>query len=317
MTADIWQFWRDALAGKSQDIDADAPQCGFYKRRERKDGPWLPVMIRYDGAGVLRCRVGDNSNADPIAVWVRCAGNPVTKEDAKIAFETGSFPGEVAAIGDNSADLSLAEQIADFAKQALTWFFKSGIKDKKSADMAANYRAELLRLRKQADEKRKEEKRPHLAASRAIDANWKPLIEEAEGAANEIRDGLTRWMREEEKRLLAEQEAERKALEAARVEAIAQYNRNMAEDPIATLTGPAPELPPEPEPVKVQAGGQRGKKTGFREVTRYVVTDYAAALAHVKDHPDVRAAVEKVCAAQAKSGAVVPGVEIRTEKVAA
>lgn len=321
---DIWQFWRDALAGKDQEIDANSPQCGFYKKRDGKGGKWLPVMIRFDDAGTLRCRVGNDSGADVYDVWTWCAGNPVSKEDAKAAFDTGSFPGEVAGIGDNSADLSLAEQITDFASRALAWLRKTGIKDKQTSDIAANYRAELLRMAKVADADREKEKRPLLEASRAVDSKYKPLVEEATSAANELRDGLTKWMREEEARLEAERrakwEAEKAAAAKAWEEAEAQRVKQMAEDPIAALTSPEPELPDipsPPEPVKVQAGGQRGRKTGFREITKYVVTDYAAALAHAKDHPDVRAAVEKVCAAQAKAGAAVPGVETRIEKVAA
>ena len=83
------------------------------------------------------------------------------------------------------------------------------------------------------------------------------------------------------------------------------------------LPEPAPLPLPVPEQVKVQLGGQRARKTGLREVTRYVVADYALTLAHVKDHADVRAAVEKVAAGMAKAGASVPGVEKITEKVAA
>lgn len=322
--SDIWQWWRDALAGKNPEIHADQPQCGFYKKRDGKGGKWLPVMIRYDADDVLRCRVGGDSSVDPHDAWTWCAGNPISKEDAKVAFETGSFPGEIAVIGDNSGDLSLAEQIGDFVTRALDWFRKNGIKDKKSSDIAANYRAELLRLSKEADTAREKEKRPLLEASRAVDAKFKPLIEQASNAANEIRDGLTKWMRAEEARLQTEQQAkydaERKAAEIARKAAEEQRAKQMADDPISVLTSdpePLPELPPAPEPVKVQAGGQRGRKTGFREVTKYVVTDYAAALGAVKDHPDVRAAVEKVCAAQAKAGAAVPGVETIIEKVAA
>ena len=66
----------------------------------------------------------------------------------------------------------------------------------------------------------------------------------------------------------------------------------------------------------MQAGGQRGKKASLRSLTRYAITDYAAALAHVQGHADVVAAVEKVAFAQARSGAVVPGVRSYEEKVA-
>lgn len=322
--ADIWQFWRDALSGNGAEINADEPQCGFYKKRDGKGGKWLPVMIRYDDGGRLRCRVGDDSNADPHEVWTWCAGNPISKEDAKHAFETGAFPGDAPKIGDNSGSLSLADQIKDYAHQALDWLRKTGIKDDRTKDVAANFRAELLRLSKEADTQRETEKRPHDEAAKAVQAKWKPLIDTSKNAADEIRDALTAFMTAEKRRLEAEQrakwEAEQKATAAARAEIEAQRAKQMRDDPIAAMTSPEPELPmapPPPEPVKVQAGGQRGRKTGLREVTRYVVTDHKAALAFFADSEDVRELVSKLAERASKAGVAVPGVEKRIEEVAA
>lgn len=321
---DIWKFWRDALAGKEQTIDADSPQCGFYKIRDGKDGPWLPVMIRMDGSE-MRCRVGDNSDADPLKIWTWCAGRPISKEDAKHAFDTGSFPGDApAAIGDNSGEVSIADQIKDYAAQAIGWFRKTGIKDEKSKDMAANYRAELLRLSKEADTNRVAEKKPHDDAAKAVQAKWKPVIDTADGAAEELRAGLTAFMTAEKRRLEAEQrskwEAEQKAAAEQRAKIEAERAKQKRDDPIAALTSPEPELPmapPPPEPVKVQAGGQRGRKTGLREVTRYVVTDHAKALAFFAESEDVRELVGKLADRASKAGVAVPGVEKRIEEVAA
>ncbi|RJO66932.1 MAG: hypothetical protein C4523_10580 [Myxococcales bacterium] len=322
---DPFVWWRAAIAGKPGPIHADKPECGFFKMRDGKDGPWQPVAI-WIADGKMICRVGSKVR-DAQAVWTYCAKNPIPKEAAKIAFDTGSFPGdapETPAIGDNSGDLSLAEQIKEYAAMALSWLRKTGVKDGTSKDVAANYRAKLLEFRKQADAEREIEKRPHLEASRAVDAKFKPLIEEADAAANELRDALTVYMREEERKEREarekawREEQERIAAERKRIED--ERSKQMADDPIAALTSEEPELPmapPPPEPVKVQAGGQRGRKTGLRTVTKYAVTDYEAALAHCKDHPTVREAVEKVCCAQAKAGAAVPGVSKTEEKVAA
>lgn len=321
---DIWQWWRDALAGKGTVIDADAPQCGFYKMRDGKDGPWLPVMIRMDG-NIMRCRVGDNSDADPFKVWTWCAGRPISKEDAKVAFETGHFPGDApAAIGDNSGDLSLAEQIKDYAAQALGWLKKHGIKDTASKDQAANYRQELLRLRKEADSQRVAEKKPHDDAAKAVQAKWVPLIYEADAAAETLRGELGAFMvaekRAAEKAAREKYEVEQRAAAAARAEVEAQRAKLMRDDPIAALTSPEPESPPAPlppEPVKVQAGGQRGRKTGLREVTRYVVTDHKAALAFFADSEDVRELIGKLAERASKAGVAVPGVEKKIEEIAA
>lgn len=322
--ADIWQFWRDALAGKEQAIDADQPQCGFYKMRDGKDGPWLPVMIRMVG-DVMRCRVADNSDADPLKVWTWCASRPISKEDAKVAFETGNFPGDApASIGDNSGDLSLAEQIKEYAAQALGWLKTKGIKDAASKDRAANYRQELLRLKKEADTLRITEKKPHDDAAKAVQAKWVPLIDEAEAAADKLRVELGFYMIAEKRAAEAEArvkyEAEQKAAAAARAEIEAQRAKQMRDDPIAALTSPEPELPmapPPPEPVKIQAGGQRGRKTGLREVTRYVVTDHSKALAFFAESEDVRELIGKLAERASKAGVTVPGVEKRIEEVAA
>lgn len=322
--SDVWQWWRDALAGKEQTIDADSPKCGFYKMRDGKDGPWLPVMIRMDG-DTMRCRVGDNSGADPLKVWTWCASRPISKDDAKVAFETGHFPGDApAAIGDNSSDLSLAEQIKDYATQALNWLKTKGIKDATSKDRAANYRQELLRLKKEADAQRVAEKKPHDDAAKAVQAKWVPLIDEAEAAAEKLRAELGAYMvaekRAAEAEARAKYEIEQKAAAAARAEIEAQRAKQMRNDPIATLTSPEPELPmapPPPEPVKIQAGGQRGRKTGLREVTRYVVTDHAKALAFFADSEDVKELITKLAERASKAGVAVPGVEKRIEEVAA
>lgn len=321
---DIWQWWRDALDGKEQAIDADTPQCGFFKIRDGKDGPWLPVMIRMDG-DTMRCRVADDSSADPHKIWTWCAKNPISKEDAKVAFETGNFPGDApASIGDNSGDLSLAEQIKDYASQALAWLRKAGIKDAATKDRAANYRAELLRLSKEADAQRVAEKKPHDDAAKAVQAKWKPLTDEADAAAEELREALTAFMTAEkraaEKAAREKYEAEQRAAAAARAEVEAQRAKLMRDDPIAALTSPEPELPPAPsppEPVKIQAGGQRGRKTGLREVTRYVVTDHKAALAFFADGEHVRDFIQSLAEKACKAGVAVPGVEKKIEEIAA
>ncbi len=319
---DEFQFWRDALAGKPVAIHDSTPQPGYYKLRKGRDLPFVPVAI-WKKDGEFICRVGaETKNAHD--VWSYCADKPITKVVAQEAFKTGAFPGDAPPVGHNSGDLSLTEQIREYAAQALTWLKKTSITNTETKDMAANYRARLLELRKTADAERETEKRPHLEASRAVDAKFKPVIEEADQAANTIRDALTAYMRQEEAKLEAERrakyEAERAAVEAARKEADAARVKLMQDDPIAALTTPEPELPMmpvAPEPVKVQAGGQRGRKTGLRTTVRYQVSDHVKALAFFADSDDVRELIQKLADRASKAGVAVPGVERIEEKVAA
>jgi hypothetical protein len=314
--SDQFQWWRDALAGKAGPINANEPQPGYFKLRQGKDGPWLPVAIWWNKDDELVCRVADKAR-DPHDVWVSCAGNPVAKDAAKQAFETGSWPGDVG-IGHNSGDLSLADEIAEARDQALQWLTTAGVTDKVSADKAANYRARLLDLGKKADAERDAKVRPHLEAQKTINAEYKPLVEDAKAVADTLRAALSKYLAAEEEK------ARKAAAEAARVEnekRMAEYKRQQE---AATKAAPKDEPPlplgapvfVAPEPVKLQAGGQRGKKASLRTITRYEITDYAAALAHVANSPDVRAAVEKAAFAQARAGVTVPGVNSYEERVA-
>jgi len=210
--------------------------------------------------------------------------------------------------------VTLADAISEVRSQALGWLTKVGITNKTTMDMAANYRARFLELIKNAKAEKEEKVRPHLDAQRAINAEYMPLIEAAESAASIVRDALSKYMAAEEAKVRAA------AIETARVENAkrqAEYERQKAA--AAKYDEETPPAPPEmvaPEPVKLQAGGQRGKKASLREVKKFALSDYAAALAHAKDHPDVIAAVEKVCFAQARAGATVPGVSTHVEQVA-
>ena len=320
---DSYDFWRKAIAGQKQDIDADSPQPGYYKLRQRKDGPWLPAAI-WEKDGSLVARVGKDS-VSPNSIWSYCAGNPVASDAAKQAFETGQWPGDAPAIGGNYPPESLDEQIKEYAAMAVGWLKDLGgkIASQKDADMASNYRAELLRLKKEAEKTHKSEKAPHLEAGRAVDAKWKPVISEADDASAVMRKAAGAFLAAEEERQrkeahekwLKEQEAARK--EQERIEA--ERKKKMEDDPIAALTEPEHEQvapPPPPEPVKVQAGGQRGKRTGLKTVTSYVVVDHAKALAFFADSDDVMALVAKLAERASKAGVDVPGVEKKEERVA-
>lgn len=308
---DEFQNWRDALAGKETALHADVPHSGYYKMRAGKDGPWVPVAI-WTKEGKQIARVADKVR-EPVEIWTYAAKNPVTKEAAKHAFENGTWPGD---IGHNSGELSLSDEIQETIDQALDWLKKSGVTDKTSMDMAANYRAKLIDLSKKADAERDGKVRPHLDAQREINAEYKPLVDSAKTAAETVRAALTKYMAAEEEK--ARKAAEEKA-RAENEKRMAEFKRQQEEAARnATPEPEQPELPVmvAPEPVKLQAGGQRGKKASLREITRFKIDDYAKTLAAVKDHPEVIAAVEKVSFAQARAGASVPGVSSFIEKVA-
>lgn len=295
MTNDL-SHWRANLAGENPPIHEGDPQPGYYRMRDGKNGPWLPVAIWEHEERGLVARVGDQMR-DPMEIWTWVAGNPVAKEDAKFAFANGRWPDEPAGIGHNAPpEETLTDEIARVAEQAEEWIEKAKkIEDEKTANMAGNYISALRDLRKKAEAERKREKQPHLDAARAVDALWKPVIDRADGAISRLRRALTDWMRRKdaEERQKA-REAQKKLDEAA-------------------LPG---EIPPEVVPKKVAVGGARGKKITMRERTVFEVVDYDKALDALKDEPEIKAAVQKLAARKMRSGEKVPGVEARKIKEA-
>lgn len=317
---------------------AKNPVSEAHARQAFADGTWpgdVPQGSREDSAVQTVTASGVQTSAAPVVASVdRPALHPET-----IAQAAG--PRE-AVIGDNSGKLTLIEEIEDAAAQAHAWLKTARIEDQVAADTAGNWRERMLSLSRQANKQRAEEKRPHDEAAKAVQAKWKPPIELAETAAVALRKAVEPYLKAEQDRLRKDAEerarienerrmAEFRKAEDARKAALAEAQAKAAlaaeaasseAKPVAVPSidvPPEPEMPTfvAPEPARALAGGQRGRRTGLRTETIYAVDDYEALLAHVKDHPDVRAAVEKVGRMQAKAGATVPGIAIRKEHVAA
>lgn len=83
-------WWRAALAGKAPQITGE-PQCGFFRRKLVKDGPFVPARIwlhqeldvearELMGDEELRCEV-DGRAADAEDQWSWVAGQPITEEE--------------------------------------------------------------------------------------------------------------------------------------------------------------------------------------------------------------------------------------------
>lgn len=313
---DQFAWWRARLDGTGPaGIDINKPMPGYYRRRLQKGGPWVPVAIWYKD-GELVCRVGDEY-ADAEQQWSWCALHAVAKEDAQVAFKTGKWPGDVAAPAptDHNGGPSLVEEVADLEAQAADLIAKVKISDQATEDQFSNFRDLLAKRKSDIDKERDAKVRPHLTAQREINGEYNPLIQRLDDAAKRVGQPLLAYKAARKK---AAEEAARKAAEEENRKRMEEYQRQQAEAARLASEAKANEPPPPPPemplfvapaPVKVQSGGQRGKRTGLKVLTKYRLTDYAAALAHTKDHPDVMAAVEKVAIAQARAGASVPGIE--------
>ena len=247
-------FYHNALNGSKEGFHADYPQLGWYKKRAFKDGPWTLVWMRRSAeTGDLVAQVGwkdDLKFETPEEIWTFCMKNPVPKEDAREFYNTGRWPGDVdvpAAIGDNSGDLSLMDEVADYMETARSWGKEIDQKsvDKDTADKAANYATHLGTLTSKLDKERKDKVAPHLEAQREVNGVYNPVIEEAKQLVKSLKAITGVWLR-------AEDEKRQKELAAT----------NILQEEVA----------------RVKAGGQRGRRVGLRTVTKYECEDDQAVL---------------------------------------
>ena len=206
-----YQFWKDARAGKNPSINEADPQPGFYKLRDGKNGPWLPVAI-WEKDGKLIARVADKVR-DPLEIWTWCAGNPVSQEDAKTAFKTGSWPGDLETISDDIPDAAgdddAKSELTRIIDQAREWTRNPPAADaitKEMADRAANFDDRVMKLKKLAEVQRNDELEPLLAEVKRLDAikadirerraDWKALIDAVQPARGALKGIYVSWQRE-------------------------------------------------------------------------------------------------------------------------
>lgn len=320
--------YQSNLAGKDVPLHDGVPQVGFYKMRRGRNAPWLPVAI-WEKDGALVCRVAKEM-ADPNDIWTYCCGNPVSKADAKHAFEHGTWPGDAPSVGHNSRQYgedfdgikAEFDDYAEIVEAFLTDVAKAGgIKTKAEADRANNMADAIGKVKgglaKKADDRRDVEMRPHLEAQRAINAKFNPIIQLGIDLADKLRRLAGIWTKTEQDRLqkiadevarVARQEAEAKA--RAEREAWEKSRADGGEKLPPTM----PQQEIVAEKVRVQVGGQRGAKRSLKIKIIARVTDHAKALAHFADAQDVRDVVQKLAqrAVDAKL-ATPPGVEVVEE----
>lgn len=251
----------------------------------------------------------------------------------------GSVPGDNA--GDLSAFRRMSEQIKGEIAEAQNYFARNPIKTKADADKCENWRQRIYKLGKEADALRIAEKRPHDDAAAAVQALWKPLIDDATKGAKALEVTADTWAKAEEGRLrkIAEDqararlEADRKAQAEAREKAAkeraeqeAQIARIAADNPtIADELPELPELPPEPEPVpdvivvdtpKIMLGTTGNRRSAKATPATAAIVDLKAAAAFYAEqkHPDMIALIQKLADKAAKARSSVPGIAMSWEK---
>lgn len=95
LTSALYAWHRAAVAGKAPPQHEGDPQCGWYRTRLVRGGPWVPARIwiereidPYSGEllspEVFRCEI-DGQRRDPYRVWTYITPIPREEYDALIA----------------------------------------------------------------------------------------------------------------------------------------------------------------------------------------------------------------------------------------
>lgn len=314
-----YAYWSNALLGTLGPVSDGDPQCGFYRRRLFKDGPFVPVAI-WKAEGALVALV-DGKTADASEIWTWVCDKPITEAEYHKVMGGGAWsdadPVVDAQVADrrNSDPANEDQVIKDQIEAAKTG--ADAYKIIESDDLlpkAQSLRSRLLELKGTAEKRHKAEKEPHLKAGRAVDAKWLPTAREAETAANVIRDAMSAW---ETKKLKARREEERQAEIKRAAEAETARLADEASRPTAAVFAPAPEpapvdtpAPTAPTPIRGNYG--RAASVGVVSVVTGI-SDQAALYEFMKDHPELKELLLTLAKRAVAKGHTVPGVTVEEQ----
>lgn len=291
MTHNPWAWWQAALAGDFGPIHESDPQAGYFRRKLR-DGGWSPVAIWREGDALICLDGGQPKEATE--VWTWCCRTPITYELYEAVTDRGEgWPDLPPAAGHNlglTPFETLANELAGEKAEIDRLLTAGPIKDKATADRLSNWTARISDIKTRADAERVAEKRPHDDAASAVQAKWKPLVDDAAALARRMKDAIGAYLTEQAKAAAAERA--RAAAEGAPIKAVENAR-----------------------------AGSIGRKVALRTVKSADITDLAKAAAFIAamSNPPVEfvEVVRKLADKMLKAGVDVPGAILTEKQIAA
>jgi hypothetical protein len=320
-TIDRWSWWRHAVKnpehiGKTLLASPSDPELGYYRCRGR-DKQWEPVGIFLDDDGQMVAERGlTRRRVDPLDVWTSCLRYPVTYEFHVKALRGEGYDDEPPPpIGDNSGAADPLGNIKlelEGEKETAETFLEQPIASQADADRIGIWAKRFLDIGKRAETERVTEKEPHLEAGRAVDAKWKPLVDEAKAFADRLRKHVEPWLLAEKRKALAAANAAREEAQRQRREAETAETDEARQQALQAAKQAADEA----VNVRNASAGRTGARVSVRVEKRANITDFEACLMALKDHPDLRVLVQQLAQRAVKAGVPLAGVEVEeVEKI--
>lgn len=225
-----------------------------------------------------------------------------------------------------SRHLDALEDARSLASVVDAWQAQVGeIARSDDAEHARDLLARLTSAARSAESERVAEKEPHLAAGRAVDAQWKPVLELLAAAKKPIEALLSAWLKRERERLAAEAAAAREAAAKAEAEARAKLEAaaGIEQATVAAAqveaaraaTADAARLAKARPQVVSATGGARA--ASLRMTYRARCTDVLKAVRRYKGRPELIECLERLASADARAakGQIeIPGFEVIAEE---
>lgn len=316
---DPWAYWRAACEGKF--LDHDGPQWGYYRDRTRRRAFALSeqngqIAVYHCGADAFIPRDRD----ELLDLWRNISRHAVRYEVFEDFRLTGKWPETVEPIVvDHTPKASPAERfaadVAAVAAAARAWFESIGkeITNDEQDGRLKSYCDKIASLERLAETTRDGLVRPHLEAQRAINAEWKPVVDTAKTTRTSIAAVSEKYRIAR----LAKIEAERQAAaEAARAEQVRVAEENA--DRIARAREHGEEIRPEDLAPIPTAQAPIAPPTGLRTVDVFTWTDQRAFFEHVAKMNAIPEQLlregEKIARKWLKDGVQFPGAKIEKAK---
>lgn len=227
---------------------------------------------------------------------------------------------------------ALTAKVAEWADAGTDWLNMETVNDAETAAKLADYINGCRAITKEIDDTRKDEKKPHLDAGRAVDAAYKGIGARLEKTQQAIQPMMTSWLKREEERKEAErkkaaEDARKQAEEAERLRQQAEARNDMAGVADAeSLSKHADKLVKKAEKkqtAKAASHSGGGRSVSLRDKRVVEVINTRLLFMYFKSDEDVMAKVAEVlksaAAAQIRGGVPadkIPGITTKVEKVA-
>lgn len=204
----------------------------------------------------------------------------------------------------------LLAKVSDFGATAGLWLDLKQISDAEQAEKCTDFLGGAKALWNQIDAARKEQKRPHDDAARAVQDVFRKPLDTIDFAIKRVGQLQTLWLKaektREQERKRQDQIAARKAQEDAdRLAREAEARNDVAG--IAEAEAARKEADRAAKAAEKSTTSRAGSATGgartvaLRTTYRCEVEHRGPALAHFRDHPEVIALIERLASAEVRT----------------